>query len=438
MAPHLAGAHDDGENAASAEPMAPFLPPGAVIDRESVEGWARWRLMRHSFIPAPRLSLAEFRAMSPRKRHLHELHRLATHANLAVQETPMSALVSRLMTARIRSNALKHKPTTRAGLMINGGGYQGKTETVCETAATFEDQWLELHHQLNPEALPGTRDLHAPVAYVQTPVTATPKSTCAAVLDFYGESYRGMTLPQLVRTVKSALHDHGTKVLILDDITRLKMHREADQDVLDLIRSLMSMSVTLILVGVGIPQSGLLREARYDPRIGQWVFGQATGRSAHVNEAAATQTERRFDLIELGPFRYDTAPEIDAWINHLAGIEEQLRLLRSEPGMLSTGQMPEYLFRRTGGIVGLLERLIEDGCGEAIDTGTERLTVSVLDGVAISLDNLPQRNPAAGEVPAVPGTAASPLPKPGNARPARRPRNTVFDDTGAAPDAAGP
>ena len=60
----------------------------------------------------------------------------------------------------------------------------------------------------------------------------------------------------------------GTKVLILDDITRLTMHREADQDVVDLIRSLMSMSVTLILVGVGIRQSGLLQGGHLDPRTG--------------------------------------------------------------------------------------------------------------------------------------------------------------------------
>jgi hypothetical protein len=360
--------------------------------------------------------------MSPRKRALHDLHRLATHANLAIQETPMSASVSRMLISRIRSNAIKHKPSTRAGVMVSGGGYQGKTETVCETAAAFEDQWLDLHHQLNPDAMPGTRDLHAPVAYVQTPVTAKPKSTCEAILDFYGEHHKNMTLPQLARTVKTALHEHGTKVLILDDITRLKMHREADQDVLDLIRSLMSMSVTLILVGVGIPRSGLLRECHYDPRTRQWVF-QPTARGGGGNSDVATQTERRFDLIELGPFRYDTAAAIDAWINHLAGIEDQLRLLRAEPGMLTTGGMPEYLFRRTNGIVGLLERLIEDACAEAINTGEEQITTGFLDGIAISLSDISGRDAAAGEVPPVPD---SPPP----AQKKRRRRNTVFDDPG--------
>jgi hypothetical protein len=80
----------------------------------------------------------------------------------------MSTVVGRLMRSRLQTNALKHRPTTRARLMITGGGYQGKTETACEVAAAFEDAWLDLHHQLNSTATPGTRDLHAPVAYVQT------------------------------------------------------------------------------------------------------------------------------------------------------------------------------------------------------------------------------------------------------------------------------
>ncbi len=62
--------------------------------------------------------------------------RTATHANLPFQETPMSAAVTRLLGARISANALKRQPTTRAGVMINGGGYRGKTETACEVAAS--------------------------------------------------------------------------------------------------------------------------------------------------------------------------------------------------------------------------------------------------------------------------------------------------------------
>lgn len=420
--------------AAPSATLLPFLP-GPAINRETAAGWERWRLTRHSFVPAPRLELTDYRRLTLRERKLHDLHRAVTRANLPFQETPMSAAVAEIMSSRIHSNALKHKPTTRAGLLLNGGGYQGKTETACEVAAAFEDHWLALHGQHNPDAIPGTRDLHAPVAYVQTPVTATPKSTCVAILDFYGADHKRMTLDDLVRAVRASLYAHGTRVLLLDDITRLKLHREADQDALDLIRSLMSMSVTLVLIGVGIPQSRLLREGRHDPRTGQWVFSQPPKRSKsrRWNDEAATQTERRFDLVDLDPFHYNTYDGITAWVAHLAGIEQHLRLFRAGPGMLTSGAMPEYLFRRTDGIVGLLERLIEDGCTRVIDSGKERITIELLDGIELNLGNVPDRDPSAGEIPPIPAPPADV--KKANRR-RGRPRNTVFDDHGLPPAAA--
>lgn len=129
----------------------------------------------------------------------------------------MTKAVTKLLHGRIMTNALKRKPTTRAGVMVTGGGYQGKTETTCEILATFEDTWLQLHQQLNPAAVPGARDLHVPVAYVQTPVTAKPKSTCKAILNFYSAPmHPRMDLPDLIRQVAASLHDHGTRALVLD------------------------------------------------------------------------------------------------------------------------------------------------------------------------------------------------------------------------------
>ncbi|MFD8222319.1 AAA family ATPase [Streptomyces sp. NPDC059697] len=245
------------------------LAGGKKPQRDTFAGWQRYRTTRNLFVAAPALTFAQWRALSPSERALYDLHRTATHVNLPMQDTPMSLKVSRLVNRRLRNNALKQNAATQAGVMVSGWGYQGKTETVCEVAAAFEDAWLELHRHLNPAAIDGTNDLHAPVVYVQTPVTAKPKSTCQTVLDFFGASTRGMTLPQLIRQVAQSLSDHGVKALILDDINRLRMHRADDQDTLDLIRAFMSMNVTLILVGVDIPGSGLLREARWDTRKGQ-------------------------------------------------------------------------------------------------------------------------------------------------------------------------
>jgi hypothetical protein len=407
-----------------------FLLPGSPPMRDMVDGWEAWRTTRHDFVPAPRLSLAGWRRLSPRKKTLHDLHRAATHANLPLLQTPMTKAVTRLLHGRIKTNALKRKPTTRAGVMVTGGGYQGKTETTCEIAATFEDAWLDLHRHLNPDAVPGARDLHVPVAYVQTPVTAKPKSLCKAILTFYGAPLSPrMDLPDLIRQVAASLHAHGTKALLLDDITRLRLHRADDQDTLDLIRAFMSMHVTLVLIGVDIPGSGLLREGRHDPRTGQVLF--PAGRRAKVHGLEATQTERRFDLVELDRFRYDTTEQITAWIDHLTGVETQLRLLKAPPGMLTQGRMPEYLFERTNGVVGLLERLLEDGCQEAIDSGAECLTEALLDGITITVEEEPVRDRGAGEVPDIPQpTSSTAAPSRGGTR--TRSRNTVLDDHGPA------
>ena len=251
--------HDEG-----AGDPAPFVLPGPPPTRETLAGWQQWRAARDSFTPAPRLGPGRLAGTAARRRMLYDLHRAATHANLPLQQTPMSQAVTRVLRGRIESNALKHKPSTRAGVMITGGGYQGKTETACEVAGGFEDAWLELHDHLNPDALAGTRDLHAPVAYAQTPVTAKPKSTCKAILGFYGADTKNMDLPDLVRQAAASISDHGTKALLLDDITRLRMHRADDQDVLDLIRAFMSMHVTLVPHRGGHPR--LRAAARGPPR----------------------------------------------------------------------------------------------------------------------------------------------------------------------------
>ncbi|MFI7358256.1 TniB family NTP-binding protein [Streptomyces avidinii] len=392
----------------------------APAARDQAAGWDTWRRARHGFVPAPLRTLGQWRAMSARERSAYDLHRMATHANLPLLDTPMSQRVDQLLSARIRTNAFKAKPSTRAGVMISGGGYQGKTETTCEIVAAFEDSWRALHHQVHPDTAPGTRDLWVPVAYVQTPVTAKPKSTCKAVLNFYGAPTKNMDLPDLIRQVAASLTDHGTKVLVLDDITRLRMHRADDQDSLDLIRAFMSMHVTLVLIGVDIPASGLLREGRLDPVSGQSVLPPSRHATAHALEA--TQTERRFDLVELDRFRYDTDAQITSWTTHLAGVEQVLRLLNSQPGMLTSGRMPEYLFTRTNGVVGLLERLIEDGCTEAITSGAERLTETLLDSLPLTLAGA-GRDALAGEIPAVPAASAR------RPRGGRR-RNTAFDDRG--------
>ncbi|WP_392872717.1 AAA family ATPase [Streptomyces sp. LN499] len=403
----------------------PSFLPGPPVDRTTSEGWQRWCKTRKAFVPAPVLTAEQYARKSPRQQRLYNLHRLATHSSLPIEATAMSEHVARAVLARVEDGAFSHKAGTRGGVMVNGDGAQGKTETVCEALAIFEETWLNLNNYMNPDAMPGTRDLVAPVAYVRCPVRATPISTCQRILDFYGEDYKGMRLEDLVRTVKTAIVDHATKALVIDDITRLKLHREADQDVLDLIREMMSMPVTLILVGVGIPTSGLLREGRRDPRTHEWIYEPIKDRGRSPNDHAASQHERRFQVVDLDPFRYSTAQDMAGWTAHLRGLEAHLRLLNDPDGMLTGGDTPEYLFHRTGGVVGVLEKLIQHGCRRAIEDRSERLTKDLLNQFTVTPGDMPDLDAESGEQPNIPAHKPTSRKQP-------KGRNTVFDDDGPA------
>jgi hypothetical protein len=337
-----------------------------------------------------------------------------------MQETPMSKAVNDLIVNRLQLNAPKTSPGTRDGLLINGEAYAGKTETSCWAAADFEDLWSEVRAVLGLGPVPGTRDTFVPIGYCRLPPKATPKGLCKVILDIYGDRHPG-TQDDLVRATRDAVRDHRTTALLIDDITRLKLQRQDGQDTFDLIRELMDISVTLVLIGVNIPKSGLLRGARRDPRTGQWVFPAGS-----YSDSAAAQHGLRFDLVNLQKFKQGDA----AFLDHLTGIEDQLRLWDATDGMLTSDGMAEYLYDRTGGSIGLLRRLIEDGCAAAMKTGEECLTRDLLDDIRISLDSLSDLDPEAGEIPRIPEHVP-----PKEPTKKRKPRNTVFDDRGTTPGA---
>ncbi len=59
----------------------------------------------------------------------------------------------------------------------------------------------------------------------------------------------------------------------------------------------MSMHVTLVLIAVDIPGSGLPREGRHDPRTGQWILPPSRHAGVHGVHALARQLSTTPDLI---------------------------------------------------------------------------------------------------------------------------------------------
>lgn len=93
------------------------------------------------------------------------------------------------------------------------------------------------------------------------------------------------------------------------------------------------------------------------------------------------QIAGRFTVIPAVPFAYGTAGQREQWRALIATMETALRLLRHKPGSLVG--MDEYLYRRTGGMIGSLSQLIRGGAILAIENRSEAVTRDLLDIVPV-------------------------------------------------------
>jgi hypothetical protein len=100
------------------------------------------------------------------------------------------------------------------------------------------------------------------------------------------------------------------------------------------------------------------------------------------------QIAGRFTLIPARPFDYGTAEQKGTWRSLIAAMEASLRLHNHQAGTL-TG-LGEYLFGRTGGMIGSLSQLVRGAAILAIEGGSEQITQDLLDLVPV--DHAAQRS----------------------------------------------
>lgn len=319
----------------------PKQPPREEIT--TLEGWQHYVEHRDDFRPPPVLTRAEYDALPDAHRSLYDMAREVAIGNLPRHQTPMGQDVMDRIALTLRANTANATPGVRPGVMVSADGGLGKSTLVREIAAQF-DETLRMKAQFMPEVA-GNRDRWVPVAWLSIGSEITIRGLCRDLLGFYGDIPRkGEYAPELTARLRKIMVDCGTVLLVLDDITRLQMHREADRNAADFIRSLMETGATILGIGVDVRGSGLLYE------------GRASTRNKHV----LTQTRARFGVHDLRAFTDETGEVFAAWLSHLKAVEEDLPLLDKAPGMLTSGDTPAYLLRRTRGVVGSLTRLMSE------------------------------------------------------------------------------
>jgi hypothetical protein len=107
------------------------------------------------------------------------------------------------------------------------------------------------------------------------------------------------------------------------------------------------------------------------------------------------QIAGRFTVIPAAPFAYGTRAQRGQWRALIAALESLLRLHRHRTGNLV--RLDEYLYRRSGGMIGSLSQLVRGAAILAIEDGSEQISKQLLDSVPV--DYAAQRADTASRPP---------------------------------------
>lgn len=344
-----------------------FLVPANEGNSADVSNMHTWRSFADNFGSTNEkrlLDRAEYGALSTEDAEDYDDVRRDAMANLPKFGTPMGEAVADEIRTTLTANTRNLDPGVRAGIFVSATSSLGKSTLVTEVAVEF-DRWMRGQREKRPQRY-ATYTEWVPVVWIGVPANVTISNLCRRVIGFYGEegTLRARTTEStLVTRVQALARDCGTKLIVLDDITRLRMHREQDQNAADWLRSFMETSVSIIAVGVDVRNSGLLSE------------GNVAARERNL----ATQTRRRFKVLDLESFHLSEKGQA-AWFEHLKQVESVLPLLDRRPGLLT--DHADLLYARTHGVIGSLTRLITEVGMQAI-CSTETVTAEAIRGAVL-------------------------------------------------------
>lgn len=327
------------------------------------EGWQQWARQPTSVAPA-RPTPAQWRKMSDDARAEFNAARYAHHSAFGPIPTPNFTRLQTALAREVRAAANQAPGTPRPGVAMSGAARLGKS-TIVNYFGRWYEQTVRADAHLHAVRL-RLPDRWIPVVRVTLEGNVTTKGLARALLTFFnGLVPASRTEGEMTQSVVRHMHDCWTRVVIVDDVHHLEMHRRDHVEVNKQLKALQSMvPATFIFVGVGLESNSFLSPSR------------------NPSAMASAPVAGRLALHKLEPFRFKTAAQQRGWRTLLSYIERELVLMQAPERMLS-GELADYLYDRTGGYIGSLSRLIKNAAVLAIEGGEERFTESLLDEVDI-------------------------------------------------------
>ncbi|WP_235502718.1 MULTISPECIES: TniB family NTP-binding protein [unclassified Kitasatospora] len=205
---------------------------------------------------------------------------------------------------------------------------------------------------------------YTPVVYVNIPSQATPKDLSVALADYMGMPYRtGATKSAITNRLLAEMDRCGVQLVIIDDAHFMDLSLKEGKVVNDHLKYIANhTAATFIYTGVDLKHSGLFLEGTGGSRV--------------------TQTSGRNALIHMQPFTFATLEDKQDWVSVISAMEDALVLYRHKPGSLKRDW--KYLRQRTEGNISSLAELIRESAAEAVMTGTEAITRTVMNRIEIN------------------------------------------------------
>ncbi|MFJ9825707.1 TniB family NTP-binding protein [Streptomyces sp. NPDC101160] len=319
-------------------------PPDSPLTTK--EGWCHF--VGHEPVPTRLLTAAERAALAPHERTREQERRRDYHADLPLVNTPTIRKV--VATSRLLIQLNRNQISARRGVILSGASGTGKTTALTQLGRAHELA-IRKRHPRDPNRLP--------VVYVTVPPAATPKMLAMEFARFFGLTFPSRAnVTDIVDAVcATAAHVHVDLVLV-DELHNLNLATRSGAEASDQLKYFAErLPATFAYAGIDVESRG--------------VFAGTRGR----------QIAGRFVVIPAVPFTHATTADHDAWRALVGTLESTLRLHHHALGTLT--ELSEYIFHRTGGMIGSLSQLIRGAAVLAIEDESERITEDLLALVPI-------------------------------------------------------
>lgn len=333
----------------------PFEGDDRQYSPTRLEGWLQ-EVNGPDRVQPDQLTYAHLADLAPRQLALHNDRRHVWHANIGPIQTPQLRALHEELAEILESNRHDGDKTKPVALVDAYPGL-GKSTAVRAYGRAYYRQQILLRGETTPE---GHR--RVPVIYIALTGNTQIRGLNAAICRFYGLPTSGDADTLAARAVDAVL-SLKTSAIVVDDVHFLAGARGNSTRMVNQLKFLSNVfPVTLIYIGVGVRQRGILSEG-FSPE--QTLFAQFG---------------RRTTPLTLRPFQIEDEEGRLEWRTLLKTIEHHLVLARKHPGMLAD-DLSDYLYARSSGHFASLMALINRGCFRAIRTHHERLDITLMDQI---------------------------------------------------------